>query len=163
MLESSNLSLGPWSVAAPPDSGRRVICDATTGQRLGFARWLTPPGAGWQGWFRWPALEVLETDDESLLCTLRRGWPPWPVWEVMDADGRFIGSLRRGVVFDPTGGRFAVLQTQANGTPAKFLDHQGQEVGTLAGTAHGLQLTFAESLQENPFAKMILLAAALVD
>lgn len=137
MLESSSLSLGPWSASSRAILVQHKVRDTETGQCLGLARWLTPPLAGWRGWFRRPILEVVESDDESLLCSLRRCWRPLPLWDVLDADGRFIGSLRRGVLLDPLGRRFAVL------TARQFLDPQGEEVGTLVPMEDAIRLTFA--------------------
>lgn len=137
---------------------QRVIRDGETGHWLGLARWRTAPPVGWRRWFGWLVLEVLESEDESLLFTLARGWRPWPGWDVYDAEGRFVGSFHRQVIRDPLGGRFAKWRPATG----QFLGPQGYEVGVLAPSDTDLQLTFSPAIKENPFAKMILLAAALI-
>lgn len=162
MLESSTLSLGPWSPPSETASARREIRDAPTGRHLGLARWLIPPRPGWRGWFRLPILEIVESEDESLLCTLRRSWRLLPSWDVLDADGRFVGSTRWGILYDPLGRRFAEFLPPVGDHVGSFLDPSGQHVGSLIRKDGALQLAFGPAIQEEPFAKMMVLAAALL-
>src|SRR3954466_11038869 len=103
MLERKALLLLPWTLAAAP---RRPVLDGPGGPALGFVC-RTRPGPRWLRWLASPRLEVYETEDASLLCTVAA-----PAWgrgphTVRDAEGRCVGSVANGFVFDPFGRRVA--------------------------------------------------------
>jgi hypothetical protein len=185
MLELPRLLIQPW--ASPRDTAvggarpyvarLRGICDPDTGRAVGFA---CAPAAG-GGWWRWlmrPVLEVHESEDASLLFTISRAWALAPRWEVRDAEGRRLG------VFDPYNVAPATGTTPARGpgtagphapappdvlvlepVPGSF----GREVElpplpqlvAVSRTADGTLVVFAPGAVENPFARMLVLAAVL--
>jgi hypothetical protein len=140
-------------------------------------------------WFSWllpSAWEVVETDDRSLVFTLRRSWRFSAEWCVRDSEGKRVGSVlekagrltpfrmcltdvpRRAVerlyetrIEDSWGRCVAHLRTEDGGT-ALFVTPNGAELGSLSRQVEETQLTFAEAVAADPFTRMLLLAAALV-
>ena len=155
MLEHDTLLLRPWSLPADGTRQRPIVEPATHGL-LGFAR-TVKPRPGWRGWFDTPALEVHEAEDEPLVFTVRRlgGWKP--TWEVRDADGHLVG-LR-----DRIGRPFALRGKTPDGTATGFFRSPDEhELARLVSSTEGTRLEFAANGTDNPFLRMLLLAAALV-
>ncbi len=153
MLELASLLL-----QAPDGRSRQAVVDASTGAAAGFAR---PRPAGlWQRWFVGAALEVHEHEDESLLCVIRPGRFPRRRL-VYDADGRWVGAVR-GRRLEDRGGRVVALRgpdPAARGDV--FRDPDGRPLATLRWGREGAALAFMEAVAQDPFAKMLMLAAAL--
>jgi hypothetical protein len=176
MLEQRQLLLGPW-VLVPPDegsaSGRRPVLDAATGAPLGHVCWQASHVPAWLAWLAQPVLAVYETEDASLVCTVRRLVGLGSSWKVADADDRAVGLFRhvgvrgpvnepcRGVpavqLADPSGHRFARFDPG----PGRFVSERGDELATLGRSEKGHVLTFARRSEGNPFVRMLLLAAVL--
>jgi hypothetical protein len=155
MLEQTALLIEPWDGALP-----RRILDAATRASLGLVRTGRPTGF-WARWLQLPSLEVCETDDLALLCRIRGHWgQPWR-WSVQDADEHFVGCLDREAVTDRSGQTVAVRQPIAGGTSERFLSPAGVELGVREQGAEGVRLSYAVWLEGEPFARMLLLAAAL--
>jgi hypothetical protein len=131
--------------------GTSLIEDVATGESLGTARprrsgWLPVP----------PVLEVREAGDAPLLFTVRRAWSLSPRFDVLDAEGRAVGSVAGAVVADRTGRCLAVF-----GPDGTFRTRSGLVMGRVARTADGIEVGFGDSTAPDPFARMLLLAAAL--
>ena len=161
MLEHSGLLLRSQEAAflAPPS--RVVILDALTAATLGSARWQG--GRGRLAWLRWwapPLIRVHESEDEPLLMTLSRGWGSR--WLVQDADGIAVGRLRGRLLLDRRDLGIAILRPAPNGVEASYEDGLGQVVAVLARRPGSVELTLLPEAPANPFARMVLLAAALV-
>ncbi len=162
MLEAASLLISPWQ----PDGGRspgwsRPIADARTGASLGKACLAAPAGGAWLDWLRGRRVEVLETDDAALLMTLARPWGLSRRWEVYDAEERRVGTIYPAFLLDGEGEHRAVIDGRGRG--GKVFGAAGEllaEYGPAAGRA--TQLAFAASLEPNPFLRMLLLAAVLV-
>jgi hypothetical protein len=161
VLECETLWLGPWLFTQPIERCQRVICAAASREPLGQARWRPGTTLTWLRWLIGPILEVVETEDESLLFTLRRvrGWRA--SWEVRDADGRLIGSVSPDEAWDPIGRRVARLQAASEGSTRRWLMPEGHDLGTVTSAAEGTLVSFGPFLDGNPFAKMLLLATTL--
>jgi hypothetical protein len=161
MLERQGLVLGPWGPAgvAGEAGPRRPVLDAATGEPLGFLS-RTDPGPRWLRWLLPVVLEAYETEDASLLCTLRG--PTWGRrgWEVCDSEGRRVGVLVRAVLLDTDGRRQAVLQRTAAGG-GRFLSPGGLELAAFAPGERGTVLAFTPAVEGQPFARMALLGATL--
>jgi hypothetical protein len=162
MLEHPHLLLLPWS-PAPGRAGnrRRDIIDPDTGDPLGFVCRRPPALPAWLSWLGRPALEIHEDEDASLLC-IQYG-PRFYVrgWEVYDAEEHLVGTLRGNAVRDRLDRTLAAVEYARNGTGHRFTSPDGYELGTLTPAGAGVRLTFAPLLGGDPFAKMVLLAAAL--
>jgi hypothetical protein len=152
MLEHAVLLL------APPKGSNRAIL-APDGAPLGSARWRPRKGPWWR--LRPAVLAVHEHEDEPLLFTVRRRWPLLPWREVRDAEGRRVGYLFGARISDRLGRRLARAQTIL-ATGAREIRHRdGRALAELEASPEGVRLTFAPVVEHDPFAKMLLVAAAL--
>jgi hypothetical protein len=133
--------------------GVRAVVDGATGLALGSAR---PTGAG----PRWlpgrPVLEVREAGDAPLLFTVRRGWSLAPRHEVRDAEGRLVGTLA-GPRVSGRGRPVAV-----RGADGAYRAADGRVLARVALGKGGTEVNFSDAVAADPFAKMLLLAAALL-
>src|SRR5262245_42385623 len=141
MLERHALLLRAWAPPAgrPPDRGRagaegpppgsptRAVLDPGTGEPLGFVS-RRRPAWPWLGWLVRPALEVYETEDASLLCTLHGPWALTRGWEVRDADDRLVGVCRGAAAWDRFGGCLGVLTRAGEGGLLRCVSPQGAEL-----------------------------------
>ena len=164
MVERTQLLIGPWAwlkAGAWPGWDRpawgRTIADAAT--PLGFARGARL--ARWP-WLTRQQIDVLETEDASLLMTLRA--PPFNFgrWHVVDAEERRRGTVLLPHLLDADGSRFARLESRATGEQA-LRGISGAACATLSpGTDGSTLLAFDADIAPNPFTRMLLLAAALL-
>lgn len=124
---------------------RRVLLSAA-GQVIGYTSWRR------DGWFRW-VLELHEQDQSPLVCTIRRrlGWPKRR--EVRDAEGELVGFVTGGHILD-----------RWERVALRFRDgcFVGERGAVLARWGGG-QLELLEGVRHDPFAKMLLVAAAVAD
>jgi hypothetical protein len=149
-----------------------------------MARWRPAAGPAWLRWLTRPVLEVYETEDESLVFAVHFTWKWAGRWTVEDADGHYVGLLWRfragwlrrrgfespgrrlrgdGMLIEEKLGRLsAVLVPPAGGNPGRFLDAGGEALADFHREQGGVRLTFADLLDGDPFARMLLLAALLV-
>jgi hypothetical protein len=159
MLEHGELVLRPWAPARAdgPAAPTRHIRAGRGGAALGFAVRRRAEGWPFWPWARPERFEVFETEDESLLMTVTRGWAD--TWKVRDADERLVGQIRGGFVYD---GAAECLAERAASEEGQGRLVSGDE--TLAEWVRyedGVRLLFADRLEKEPFAKMVLLAAVL--
>jgi len=163
MLEEQSLLLLPWAPRpiqpAPSTQLRRSILATFDRRHLGYAGQRRCRFAR-LGWLFPPVLEVCETEDESLLCSLRPGWR-FGSCKVRDADGHIVGRLRGQAILDQFNQLFATIKAGQPGGKARFVAPDGTELGYVAFSPEGSCLTFGPAIQSNPFAKMMLLAAVL--
>jgi hypothetical protein len=159
MLEEADLHIGPWLPGPGPGDGsrgtwmRRRI--SVRGQALGFA--CRRHGA-WS-WLVRRVVEVYETEDASLLLTLRPRW--WRrAWDVVDAENRVRGGVYRAWLLDDAEQSLALVQLLAQGREARFMHPSGRDLGTCTKSGDNVHLRFAGEL--DPFTRMILLGAALL-
>jgi hypothetical protein len=157
MLENQEL----WLQRSRADAEARWTILTADHDRLGQARWRRRPASGWKRWLWRPTLEVVESEDESLLFTARRLWGWSPAWEVRDADEHPLGRILGASLYDMLGRRLAALTPESGGS-ANVLAADGMVLATLERSDEGPRLTFAALVEENPFFKMLLLAVALV-
>jgi hypothetical protein len=160
MLEYPTLRLERWTAATCLPC--LVISEPASRRPLGLARWRPRPGPFWRRWLTPSVLEILESEDESLLCTVQRTWGLRPGWDVFDADARFVGSIHGAYVLDPFGRALAIFVTSAAADRKSFVDSSQRELGTLLQEERGNCLSFGAALPDNPFARMLLLATVLV-
>jgi hypothetical protein len=151
LLEQQALWLGP------PAAAPRELRGAG-GVAVGEAR---PTGRrGWWPWSPVVLLTVHETHDCPLLCTLvRRGWLS-PVIEVQDADDRTVGTIDGDALRDRFGCVWARVSA-AGGHGEVRHEVSGRCLAEWQEEG-GRQLRFRPDVQTDPFAKMLILAAALV-
>jgi hypothetical protein len=159
MLEHSALLLRAWtSVGGAAPRRVRHIVDAATKDPLGFAA-EEPVARGWLSWLTRPAFAVHEFEDEPLVFTVHPIWSWNWRWEVHDADEHCVGIVNGPSLEDFAGRRIALLSRRPRG--GCFTARNGEEIATLSGQGADTVLRFAENFGGNPFAKMLLLAAAL--
>jgi hypothetical protein len=161
MLEQPSLLIGPWN---PADGPAPSVCSllAPGGDSVGFVRQTPPHLPRWLRWLERRTLQVYETPDGSLVFALRRGWG-WPAgWHVLDAEERHVGTLRGRFLLDGFGHFLGALEPPDAAGRGRFLAQQGRELGHFARQADGTRVTFAAALEGNPFARMLLLGAVLV-
>jgi hypothetical protein len=176
MLEQPALLLRPWS-APPlplptPELGEvarqagwthtRAILDAGTAAPLGLA--ARRPACGWPGlrWLFRRTVEVYETVDAALLCLLYVPWWGTRTWQVCDSDDRLVGRVRCGQVWDGLGNELGLLLLNGAGS-GRFVAPSGAELATFTQRGADTLLTFGAELNGEPFAKMALLAALLIE
>ncbi len=124
---------------------------------MGFACWRQKPG--WWSWIAGQSLEIRETEDASLVLTLRRFWGRH-TWEVRDAEDRLVGSVWRGRLWDDQGQRLATTQSTS---PGAGLLVSPQQVVLASWRLHANQtLEINLGHQANPFLRMTLLGAMLL-
>jgi hypothetical protein len=134
-----------------------VIFDATNRQ-LGVIRYASP----WPPtWWRRPTLEVLETSDDALLLTVRRGWLRRN-WALRDADGQYVGTLLADALVDPFGLVFARRSSESTGE-WRLQETTGREYARMSRDGDGSEtLRFSDEKLTNPFLRMLVLGSFLL-
>jgi hypothetical protein len=153
MLEQQLLVLRPNPAPTP-----QTFVEAVTGAPLGFTRWRTR-GSWLTRWFLGPVLEVREYEDEPLLFTVRRCWSFAARYLVCDAEDSPVGVLDRSHLLDRLGRLFTVRQRE--GERVVFRTTSGCPVAEAEPVAQTVRLSFHAAVENQPFAKMLLLAAVL--
>jgi hypothetical protein len=172
MLERHGLLLRPWHSTMPADAPKsakieprptfaREILDADSREQLGTVRQtLVSP---WQllPWLRRRVLEVLESADESLLCTLHGPALFWQPWRIEDAEESLVATLRGAILLDEAGQFFAYEQTNPRSRRKSYLDRHQNELAMIETVADGIVLRFDAVTEKNPFLRMAILGATL--
>ncbi len=154
MLEHTCLVICPTA----PD-GSRAIADASGTALLGVAMWRRGCGRWW--WPEGSILAVHEHDDTPLVFTVQRRWNWPPRREVRDADGNRVGELIGDWVRDEFGRHIAVRKRHVDQT--LLIDRAGKALATYRPDSAGRNITFSPEVAGDPFVKMLLLAAVLLD
>ena len=136
-------------------SAVQAIVDGESGAALGSVRWKSESPSSWWRLFGRCVMAVHEHEDEPLLFTLRRAWSLLPRREVRDAENQPVGSLLGRLVQDQHGRAVASLQDGIFRSPRQHV------LAELASAPDGLRLSFHADVADEPFVKMLLLAAAL--
>ncbi len=175
MLERQGLILAAWHESNCPSAGRssrrtpppgsggrcRPLLDRDNQQRLGVVRERLP--ALWPPvrWLARRTYEVLETEDESLLLSLVSPWGLFRPWEVFDAEDRLICTIHAGSIYDSAGQARARQIALADPLRQSFVTNAGEELAWFRPVHKGVELVFLPLVQDDPYAKMSLLAATL--
>ncbi len=141
--------------------GAGAIARADSGAAVGEARWRRARRPWWRRLGR-AVLAVHERQgpgDEPLVFTVRRCWSLLPWREVRDAEGVTVGYLLGPRVCNRFGREVATRGPQ--GGPA-FHAPDGRALAQLSAAEDGVHIAFEAELANEPFVKMLLLAAALV-
>jgi hypothetical protein len=125
-----------------------------TGLPVGVVRVERP---AWWWPIRRPVLAVHEDQDEPLLCTVSPTWGFGPWFRVHDANDSPVGLVLEGRIWDPLGQRLATLEKD------RFLSPEGQTLAEVSHRDGQARLHFSERVRCEPFVKMLLLAAVLVE
>lgn len=159
MLEQRSLLVRAGNTDAV-HSSTRTILEPDSARFLGQAAYYKRP-EGWLGWLRGETIKVYETEDASLLMTVSRPWVFSRTWEVRDAEDRRVGIIYRNRLWDARGERlFAVEATSAS---LRFRNTAGREAASAQlREGNDWLLTFHEVSEGNPFARMAILAKALL-
>jgi hypothetical protein len=154
MLEHATLLL-----RRPDSSSVRTVVEPVAESPLGFVR---PRPLGWlERWLGGSVLEVREHEDASLLCTIRNCWLRPYSRLVYDADDHSVGVVRGPQLEDRKGRVVAVRRPNAQLKCDVFRDPEGRSLATLRSEAEGVVIAFTEAAAEDPFTRMLILAAAL--
>jgi hypothetical protein len=153
MLEQQLLVLRRRPAALP-----QTLVEAATGAPLGFTRWRAR--ADWlTRRLLGPVLEVREHEDEPLLFTVRRCWSFAARYLVCDADDQVIGVLDQAQLLDRVGRLFTVRQRE--GERVVYRSTSGCPLAEVEAVDETVRLSFHADVENQPFAKMLLLAAVL--
>lgn len=136
----------PVLVLRREGDGWRLLTDR--GEAVGAARWRYRPW--WRGWPT-AILEVREEVQGPLVCTIRRQLALWARREVRDAESELVGVVAGRWLLDRWGN---VAMRRRGG---ELLD----ERDAVLATVQAARLEFRPLVQQDPFAKMLLLAAVL--
>lgn len=172
MLEHKGLLLRPWQdvsltgprsgMAAGGTERRRLILDVQTSQPAGAVRVRCLP-QGWRRWWHRPIYEVVESEDDSLLCVLHgpvQNWF-WPsCWELYDAEDLFVCGFRRTEVFDGTG-RVRLHLVRLGADEFHLVGPDRRVLAKVAHTGTGVQILFTEAVENDPYAKMAVLGTTI--
>lgn len=169
VLESPGLLIAPWercagrpewSHAVRPGEWARPLHEKASGQLLGFAAWQNAGSGLFASWFGRRQITLYETEDASLLLTLRRGF--WRIWEVFDAEERPVGSIYRNALLRNDGETLACIRKPVPAIPGGFFNQHHQDLASFApNECGGWALTFPHSPPTGPFTRMVLLATVL--
>jgi hypothetical protein len=170
MLELPNFSLHDW--VATPDRGRKnrpgqadlaecLIGDPATGRQVGLAR-ERPGAAAWKFWRARVTFDVFEAiPDHPLLCSVQQFRGVRSLVEVHDAEGHLVGRCGEQRIEDAYGWAWACLERM--GKTRRFIDAAGHELAIVTPAPSGELLAFQPAVGDNPFARMLLLAAVLAE
>jgi hypothetical protein len=171
MLEHDILLLQPWDlykrsplhagVEASASHATWAILEPNTRTLVGLARPGAKIGGFWKRCFGRALLAIYESEDEPLLCTLRHRWGLSSTWELRDADGHAVGRIARTGIQGPLN-RYLIPVSRTNGPGTDFFDLQGRRLAALIRQRDGRLLSFAVECKGDPFARMLMLGAALV-
>jgi hypothetical protein len=159
MLTRPSLCVGPWQT----DGKRpvRLVRDPATNAALGLVR-MVRPQQWWRFWSAAAALEVCETDDHSLVMSVRPSRISKGIWLVFDCDGNEIGKLRDNEILDPWTNAFARRERDAAGTWALH-ELAGRGYATCAtDSACEDCIAFLEPVLTNPFLRMLVIGSFLL-
>jgi hypothetical protein len=160
MLEHASLWISAPTATWPPGLPRtgellRWVLDSETRSPLGH----TAIRSG--RWWPWPAskrIAAYEAPDSSLLFTVRRAGLLRRSFVIADADGHPAAFVRGPYVIDRTG-RFVGYRQR----PGLFVGPFGVEVARWHRDGLATSITFGNAVRDEPFAKMGLLGAMLMD
>jgi hypothetical protein len=154
LLEQAALVMPCVGAAGP-------IARADGGAVVGAARWRQARRPWWRRLGR-PVLAVHERQgaaDEPLVFTVRRCWSLLAWREVRDAEGLPVGLLLGQRVLNRFGRPVAALER--DGGEWAFRSPDGRPLARLSAAAGGVRVAFEAEVVNEPFVKMLLLAAAL--
>lgn len=164
MIEAHSIQIGPWLRSAEardlsldgPASFVRRLSDSVESP-LGFAAWCRRGEGLLASWFGNRQITVYETEDASLLMTLRRGF--WKIWDIFDSEEHLIGRLYRGLLLDHDGKVIAQPHRREQGIA--FHDSLNQTLALFTPSGGNWTLSFGREVPTNPFVRLVLLGAAL--
>lgn len=154
MLEHATLMLRP-----PDSSAVRAVVEPCSGAPLGFVR--PHPTGLLEKLLGGCVFEVREHQDASLLFTIRNSWIRPGLRFVYDAEDHRVGVVRGRRLENRHGVVVAARRPDAESSADLFLDADGRSLATLQSGPGGTLVAFGEGTTEEPFTRMLLLAAAL--
>lgn len=167
MLEAGKLLVEAWAPASAqssvgPAQQRRNIRSSAQGEVFGFAVW-TAGGRSWWTCLAGPTIQVRETEDASLLMSVRRSFRWSRRWAVYDADDRLVGRISPRRLVNNRGRLLATMERNADQSQARFLGPDKQELASFQARSDGsVMLIFGDVPDNNPFSRMLMLGAVLL-
>jgi hypothetical protein len=148
----------PVLVVRPVDASGRAIVEDATGKPVGFAHRHT--GRPW--WLRWLGvpLAVHEVEEEPVVFRARRLWTMLPRWRVQDAENETVGTVAGTWLLDKWDR--PILRRRPTGASGTVETTDGRLAAEWAPVSDGTRVVFHPAVQNEPFVKMLLLAAVLV-
>jgi hypothetical protein len=107
-------------------------------------------------------LEICESEDASLLATLEHGSLAFGHWHVLDAEQSRVGGIVGAHIIDERGFRLATLWDDGPGR--SIIRGRSDRVFTRLETTAGggTLIRFEENVDVNPFLRMVLLGACVL-
>jgi hypothetical protein len=166
MLERSSLLVQSWRPGPGLSTGalrsgaekNRPVRDADSHEILGQVREPTQGRRGLWSWLGGRNLQVCETEDASLIFTLQRGL--WRGWEVIDAEESLVGAVQRRTLLNEQGSLLAFVEGGRGAGQFRTTDQELLATWQFLERDH-YRLNFAVGPANNPFVRMVLLAAVL--
>jgi hypothetical protein len=168
----SSFSLGPAPLTSdaglleqpalvmPCGGAAGLIARPDGGGVVGAARWRQARRPWWRHFGRAVlAVHERQAADEPLVFTVRRCWSLQAWREVRDAEGLGVGLLLLPRVLNRFGRQVAELGPGAGGWAFRAPD--GRALARLSAAEGGVCVAFEPDVVNEPFVKMLLLAAAL--
>jgi hypothetical protein len=164
MLEQPSLWLSHPSSVWPPglqQTGRwlRRVLAAETREPLGHIA-ISPARR-----FPWPTgrrIAAYEMPDASLLFTARRAGWVWPFTTVAEADGNIVAIQYGETLASPSRRFLAQRDPASSGRAGRFANRAGTELIRWQPGGGGTLVHFLADVRSEPFMKMGLLAAVLM-
>jgi hypothetical protein len=117
----------------------------------------------WIPWrVRWQLAAFEGPEDSELFTSRRAGWAPRD-WDVFDADRRLVALLRGSFVLSAGGEVFGQRRLSAESRPGCVLSPNGERLGSWVESRSGREIHFSAETGANPFLRMAIVVAALLD
>lgn len=162
MLECASLIVIAEAGRSAP-AGRREyysVRESRDGADLG--RIVVDP-VGWLPWrVRWHMAAYEGPENSELFTSRRAGWAPLD-WDVFDPDGRLVALLRGSFVLSAGGEVLGQRRRQSPTPPGRVISPDGDRLASWERSADRREVRFSTEAAANPFLKMAIMVAALLD
>lgn len=159
MLENDTLLVTPVTAT----TGRREWLTVTSmHDEMLLGRVVVDP-VEWLPWrLRWHLAAYEGPENSELFTSRRAGWAPRD-WDVFDADGRLVALMRGSFVLNGGGEILGQRRRQSPTAIGAVINPDGVRVGSWSGSETRREIQFLAESAGNPFLRMAIMVAALLD